>query len=187
MISRAPASFDQVLSDKLHSTLVIRPAASKKIIVELLICKDSSSALPPSTSADRSSLIRPVVKKIQRDSIPPGTTTNPENVNTVAIPPQDPIIIRGTKEKKRILSDYQDKFGSNYPDSIITRKKGKPSCDGNLSENCARRRMRPSLDKWYRVSDLYLYNVITTVLKEQRLTFDRDDLASLRLVKISRT
>ena len=47
---------------------------------------------------------------------------NPKDAKTAARS-QDPIIIRGTKEKKRILSDYQDKFGSNYPDSIITQKK----------------------------------------------------------------
>ncbi len=36
--------------------------------------------------------------------------------------------------------------------------------------------MRPSLDKWY------LYNVITTIIKECQVTFSKEDLANLRLV-----
>jgi hypothetical protein len=42
--------------------------------------------------------------------------------------------------------------------------------------------MRPSLNKWYRVGDLHLYNVITTIIKECRVTFSKEDLSNLRLV-----
>ncbi len=63
-------------------------------------------------------------------------------------------------------------------DSIIVRKKGKTS--DHISLDCSR--MRPSLDKWYRVGDLHLYNVITTIIKECRVTFSKEDLANLRLV-----
>jgi hypothetical protein len=55
------------------------------------------------------------------------------------------IIIQGTCKKKRILTAYQEKFGSEYPELIATRKKGKISDDTSL--HCTR--MRPSLDKWY--------------------------------------
>ncbi len=55
------------------------------------------------------------------------------------------IIVKSTHEKKRILTAYQEKFGSEYPESIITREKGKISVDTSL--HCAR--MRPSLNKWY--------------------------------------
>ncbi len=58
-------------------------------------------------------------------------------------------------------------------------KKGKLSDDG-LSNNC--NGMQPSLDKWYRVADVYLYNVITTVIKECRTAFSQEYLANLRLV-----
>ncbi len=68
----------------------------------------------------------------------------------------DSIIVQGTRKKKRILMAYQEKFGSEYPESIVTRKKDKIS--NNTSLHCAR--MRPSLDKWYQVGDLHLYNVI---------------------------
>ncbi len=58
------------------------------------------------------------------------------------------------------------------------RKKGKTSDHISLD----RSRMRPSLDKWYRVDDLHLYNVITTIIKECRVTSSKEDLANLRLV-----
>jgi hypothetical protein len=79
------------------------------------------------------------------------------------------IIIKGTHEKKCILTAYQEKFSSEYPELIVTRKKGKISNDTSLY--CAR--MRPSLDKWYQVGDLHLYNVITTIIKECRVDFSK--------------
>jgi hypothetical protein len=101
-------------------------------------------------------------------AVAPSIINDKDEVNPVVSPQQDSIIIQGTKEKKHILSAYQEKYGSNYPDSIISRKKGKLSDDG-LSNN--RNRMQPSLDKWYWVADVYLYNVITTVIKECRTAF----------------
>ncbi len=86
------------------------------------------------------------------------------------------IIIQGKREKKCILTDYQEKFGSEYPES--TRKKGKISEDTSLH----RARMRPSIDKWYQVGDLHLYNIITTIIKECRVIFSKEDLSNLCLV-----
>jgi hypothetical protein len=82
------------------------------------------------------------------------------------------------KEKKRILLAYQEKLGEGHPDSIITKKKGKIA--NNISLNHAR--MRPSLDKWYQVSDLHLRNVIITVIKEFRIHFSIKDFSNIRLV-----
>ncbi len=42
--------------------------------------------------------------------------------------------------------------------------------------------MRPSLNKWYQVGDLHLYNVITTIIKECRVIFSKEDLSNLCLV-----
>ncbi len=42
--------------------------------------------------------------------------------------------------------------------------------------------MRPSLDKWYCVGDLHLYNVITTIIKECWVSFSKEDLSNLWLV-----
>ncbi len=79
------------------------------------------------------------------------------------------------REKKHILIAYQEKFGSMYPESIVTRKKGKISDDTSL--HCTQ--IRPSLDKWYQVGDLHLYNVITTIIKECRVSFSNEDLSNL--------
>jgi hypothetical protein len=158
----APVSFDQVLSNKLHSTLVIRPPASKKVSNKAMIQRPaiSSKLLDPLLS-------RSVILKSQL-AVAPSIINDKDEVKPVVSPQQDSIIIRCTKEKKHILSAYQEKYGSNYPDSIISRKKGKLSDDG-LSNNC--NQMRTSLDKWYWVADVYLYKVITTVIKECRTAF----------------
>ncbi len=81
-------------------------------------------------------------------------------------------------KKKCILTDYQEKFSLEYPELIVTREKGKISKDTSL--HCTR--MRPSLDKWYRVGDLHLYNVITAIIKECRVSFLKEDLSNLCLV-----
>ncbi len=61
---------------------------------------------------------------------------------------------------------------------IVTRKKGKISNDTSLY----RTRMRRSLDKWYQVGDLHLYTVITTIIKECRVIFLKEDIFNLCLV-----
>jgi hypothetical protein len=71
------------------------------------------------------------------------------------------MIVKSTCEEKHTLTAYQEKFGSEYPELIVTRKKGKISNDTSL--HCTR--MRPSLNKWYQVGDLHLYNIITTIIK----------------------
>jgi hypothetical protein len=74
----------------------------------------------------------------------------------------DEIIVQGTKQKHQILQEYKDTCGTNYPDSITTKKKGRHS-----HINPARKivRMKPSIKKYYRVEELTVYNVITTVIK----------------------
>jgi hypothetical protein len=88
------------------------------------------------------------------------------------------IIVKGTHEKNCILTAYQENFGSEYHESIGTRKKSKISDDTFLHHA----RMRPSLNKWYQVGDLRLYNVITTIIKECRVSFLKEDISNLCLV-----
>jgi hypothetical protein len=88
------------------------------------------------------------------------------------------IIIQDSREKKCIQMAYQEKIGSEYPELFVTRKKGKIS--DNTSLHCTR--MRPSLDTWYQVGDLHLYNNITTIIKEYRVSFSKEDLTNLCLV-----
>jgi hypothetical protein len=78
------------------------------------------------------------------------------------------VIVRGTNEKRHILEEYKQKFGKNYNDSIVSKKKGKITDDPPMLTRTTR--MRPSLDKWYRVSELTILNFITTVVKEHCVT-----------------
>jgi hypothetical protein len=87
-------------------------------------------------------------------------------------------IVQGMLKKKCILTDYQEEFGSEYPELIVTRKKGKISDDISLHRAC----MRHSLNKWYQVGDLHLYNVITTIIKKCRIIFSKEDLSNFCLV-----
>jgi hypothetical protein len=167
----APISFEQVLSNKLHSTLVIQPTPSKKISTALLLSTLAKPAEPlqqpsPTEASDVNSKI--VTLLHISDSVTASHDTSSNNS----------IIVKGTHETKCILTAYQEKIGSEYPELIVTRKKGKVL--DNTSLHCAR--MRPSLDKWYQVGDLHLYNVITTIIKECRVSFLKEGISNLCLV-----
>ena len=97
--------FDQALSNKLHSSLVLRPSASQKI--------QNLSA--------RSKLH--VIANLNE----PIPTATPSGIKSqiACLPINDPIIVQGTRNKKRILEDYEKKFGKDSNDSIVARKKGK--------------------------------------------------------------
>ncbi len=75
----------------------------------------------------------------------------------------DLTIVAGTREKRRMLDAYKRHFGSGYPDSIVTTRKGKQvstASDSQLLNKC----MRPSKDKFYRVETLELHCIIATLL-----------------------
>jgi len=87
-------------------------------------------------------------------------------VNTLAIPQEannNLIIVSGTREKQRILGAYKEKFGSGYPDSIVTRKRGKLKNFTSVSHSTC---MRLSKDRFYQVGVLELHTIIDTILKE---------------------
>jgi hypothetical protein len=42
--------------------------------------------------------------------------------------------------------------------------------------------MRPSINTWYQVGDLHLYTIITTIIKECRVSFSKEDISNLCLV-----
>jgi hypothetical protein len=167
----APVSVEQVLSDKLHSTVVIQPIASKKVSTALFSSKLAKpTKLLNQPSHTQASDVKSKIVTLLRTST--SVTASHDMLSN------NSIIVQGTHEKKPILTDYQEKIGSEYPESIVTRKKDKISNDTSL--HCAR--MRPSLDKWYRVGDPHLYNVITTIIKECRVIFLKEDLSNLCLV-----
>ncbi len=91
----------------------------------------------------------------------------------------DLIIVAGTREKRRILNAYEEKFGSGYTDSIVTTKKGKHANTTSVLPNIC---MRPSKDKYYQVDTLELHCIIATLLKQFQQEFTMRDLHNLRLV-----
>ncbi len=113
-------------------------------------------------------------------------TDSSSRVTSIPAIPQeahdDVTIVSGTREKRRILEAYETKFGTGYPDSIITRKKGKLIDTTLLSPHSRTRRMRPSKDKFYRVDILELHNIIATIIEEFRVEFTAEDIRNLCLV-----
>ncbi len=131
---------------------MIQPTTSKKISTPSLLSTLAKPAelLQQPSPTDESDVNSKIITLLQTSN---SVTASHDMLSN------NSIIIKGTHEKKCILTAYQEKFGSEYPESIVTRKKGKISNDTSL--HCAR--MRPSLDKWYQVADLHLYNIITTI------------------------
>jgi hypothetical protein len=134
----APGFFEQNLSNKLHSTLVIRPIASKKVLTALLLSKlaKPSKPLQQPSLADASDVKSKIVTLLHTSN----SVTASHDMSS-----NNSIIVQGTRKKKCILMAYQEKFGSEYPELIVTMKKGKIS--DNTSLHCTR--IRPSFDKWY--------------------------------------
>ena len=108
-------SFDQALSDKLHSSLVLRPTASQKIQNPPAHSKShdiakSNEPIPTTTSLGVKSQIARLLSTKDSESVDQTTSIN------------DPIIVQGTRDKKRILDNYQKKYGKDSNDSIVVRK-----------------------------------------------------------------
>ena len=151
---------------------MIRQISSKKISTDLLLSKLAIPTVPlhqPSHSTEASDVKSKIVTLLQTSN----SVTASHDMSS-----NNSIILKGTREKKCILTAYQEKFGSEYPELIVTRKKGKISDNTSLH----RARMRPSLDKWHQVGDLHLYNIITTIIKECRVSFSKEDISNLCLV-----
>jgi hypothetical protein len=117
---------------------VIQPIASKKLLTALLstrLAKPNKPLHQPSLS-DASEVKLKIVALLHTSN---SVTAN----NTVSS--NNSIIVQDKRKKKHILTASQDKFGAEYPELIVTRKKRKISDDSFLHCTC----MRPSLDKWY--------------------------------------
>jgi hypothetical protein len=74
------------------------------------------------------------------------------------------------------------KFGSGHQESIITKKKGKLNHNESLQFVASSRQgMKPSTDKYYRVKELTIYNVVTIVIQEYP-AFSKNELLNIRLL-----
>ena len=115
-------TFDWNVSNKIHKNLVTKKHSSKgqpEITARSHIMSDSKPLICPLIASD---VIVAAMNAKTGDSFPIVVTTAP------AIPREandDATIVSGTREKRRILEAYETKFGTGYPDSIVTRKKGK--------------------------------------------------------------
>jgi hypothetical protein len=148
-------TFDCNVSNKIHKNLVTRLHSSKdKSLVPARLTSDSK---------------KPICLLLTNDVINAAMNAKTDTLSEVATPvipweaDDDLTIVSGTREKRPILKVYEEKFGSGYPDSIVTSKKGKlVSITLVLQSTC----MRPSKDKFYQVNVLKLHSIIATILKE---------------------
>jgi hypothetical protein len=148
-------TFDRNVGNKIHKDLVTRLQSSKdKSLVQARLRSESKKPICPLLTND---VIKAAIN---------AKTDTLSKVATPAIPREANdylTIVSGTREKRRILEAYETKFGSGYPDSIVTSKKGKLDITMLVSHST---RMRPSKDKFYQVDVLELHSVIATILKE---------------------
>jgi hypothetical protein len=164
-------TFDRNVSNKIHKNLVTRLHSST-----------DKSLVPACLMSDSKKPIRPLLTNNVIVAALNAKTDTLSKVATPVIPWEandDLTIVSGTREKRRILEVYDEKFGSGYPNSIVTSKKGKLVSTTLVSQST---RMRPSKDKFYRVNVLELHSIIATILKEFRVEFMAQDLHNLCLV-----
>jgi hypothetical protein len=151
----------QDISNRLHNNLVIK--ASNKKVLSAATPNQSNRKVHPARDVDTFNALQ---SKRDMLHLRPQQISDQPMVSAETSTMDDTIIVRGTKEKKHILDAYKERFGQDFDHSIVSKKKGKIELDPNLNFP----RMKPALDKWYRVSELLILNVITTVVKKHHLS-----------------
>jgi hypothetical protein len=167
-------NFVQDISNRLHNNLVIK--ASHKKVLSTATSTQSNRKIHPAHDADIFNALQSKSNSLhsrpqQKSDLPIVSA----ETNTL----DEAIIVKGTKETKRILDAYKEHFGQDCDHSIVSKKKGKIKLDPNLDFPC----VKPALDKWYRVLELFILNVIMTVVKEHHLS--SHDLKNLQLINKS--
>jgi hypothetical protein len=154
-------SFKQQIAEKVHNDLVLRTKPPPIMATACPLTERSTfTTLAPSLRVKVSSAL---AKTDIGLSLPSELVDNN-------------VIIKGKQHKRQILQEYEANFGADYPKSIIAKRKGKHSHEPDFVHPT---RMSPSIKKYYRVQELSLYNVITTVIKEYRASFTSTDLQNL--------
>jgi hypothetical protein len=162
--------FEQGLSNKLHYSLVINNKSQTKQCI-----KQTRNALPSSIPVTS---VAAISKKATMP-LNPSHSCTPSLPMPNSCPSTD---VSGSKEKNCILDEYVSKFGSGYQESIITKKKGKHDHNELLpSLGSTWQCMKPSTNKYYRVKELTIYNVITIVIREFA-AFSKNKLSSICLL-----
>ncbi len=162
--------FEQGLSNKLHNSLVIKNKSKPKQSI-----KQPTGAITSTTSAF------PVASSTKKATQPPAQSHScaaalPTPISDISSS------VFGTREKKCILEEYVSKFGSGHQESIIPKKKGKLDINEPLHfATSSWKGMKPSSDKYYRLKELTIFNIITIVIQEYT-AFSKNKLSSIRLI-----
>ena len=155
-------SFAQQIAAKVHSNLVLRKHLPPVISATETPPTESNASLRQATS-----LRAKVAAAVAIDDL--GLTLPSALVD-------DDVIVKGREQKRQILQDYEEKFGGEHPHPVISKQKGKHSHDKDTTLST---RMAPSIQKHYRVIELTLCNVITTVIREYRTSMTISDIQAL--------
>ena len=107
--------FEQQIALKIHSNLVLKKYQPPD---------PSAAAIPPterSTATMKALLLRVrVALELAKADI--GLSLPSELVD-------NNVIVKGKKHKMQILMEYEATYGADFPNPIITKKKGKHSCE----------------------------------------------------------
>jgi hypothetical protein len=155
-------SFEQQIAVKIHSNLVLR--------------KSLPLATGAAASPTKGSIKETAQPPLLRVRVASALAKTDLGLSLPSALVDDDVIVTGKKHKTQILQEYEEEFGAAYPKSIITRRKGKHSCEPDILHPT---RMLPSTKKYYRVQELTLYYVITTAIEEYRDCFNSTDLHNL--------
>ncbi len=109
----ADDSFEDLFRNNLHNKLLLRNKSStvKSSETEARRVHQASPAQLRSMVDEARAAIEERESKVKAPASGP----------TAALHNDDEIIIQGTRQKRRILQEYEDTFGTNYPDSITTK------------------------------------------------------------------
>jgi hypothetical protein len=107
--------FDRNINDKIHKNFVTRPSLSKG--KSPLPARPSFDSKPASPLPNNDIIVAAMDYKADART----KEINPTQPTHQAAE-DDSIIVVGTREKRRILNAYKDKFGSGYTDSIVMTK-----------------------------------------------------------------
>ncbi len=162
--------FEQGLSNKLHNSFLINNKSQTKQCIKQTRDGLTSSSLATSVAAINKKAAQPLAHSHSCTPSLPMPNSGPSTV------------VSRSKEKKPIVDKYISKFGSGYQESIITKRKGKLDHSEPLqslasSQQC----MKLSTDKYYRVKELTIFNVITIVIREY-VAFSKNELSNIRLL-----
>jgi hypothetical protein len=110
--------FDWNINDKIQEKIVTRPSSSKgksPVPAQPLFDSEPASPLPNNDI---------IVAAMDYKADARAKESNPTQPTHRAAK-DDLIIVAGTREKRRILNAYKEKFGLGYTNSIVMTKKGK--------------------------------------------------------------